>query len=177
MKKNLPFLRELKARDDVDYFGLGPHGFIDEKGDYYNSFGLHDKSTFMPYAKMIVEAMESGLYSFVAHPDLYVMCMKTHCKEADEAAKVIAKASLDMEIPLEINANGIRRGAYMCDGHIRYPYPYWRFWDIVAEVGATVIIGSDAHSPRDLCDKNFIEAEKFALERGITPTEFTGDML
>lgn len=173
----LPFLKELKMREDIDYFGLGPHAFRDSRGEFYNSFGLTHPREFMPYAKAVAQAMESGLYSFVAHPDIYVMNMETHCKEADEAAKIIAKASLDTGIPLEINANGMRKGQFMCDGVMRYPYPYWRFWDVVAEVGSKVIVGSDAHSPKDLCDECFVNAEKFAAERGITPIEFTGDML
>ncbi len=177
LKINLPFLKELKARDDVDYFGLGAHMFCDENGELQNSFFLDGPHRFLPYAKSVVEAMESGLYSFVAHPDIYVMNMPTHCKEADEAARIIAKASLETGIPLEINANGMRRGAYMCDGHIRYPYPYWRFWDIVAEIGAKTIIGSDAHSPKQLCDEKFIESEAFAREHGVNLIEFSGDML
>ncbi len=177
MRTDIPFLREIKAREDVDYFALGPHSFLDEQGIRHDSFCIKDKSEFLPYAKGVVEAMETGLYSFVAHPDLYVYTMKNHCKEADEAAEIIAGAARDMDIPLEINANGMRRGVFNWDGVKRYLYPYWRFWDKVAEIGAKVIIGSDAHSPKLLCDDFFREAEKFALERGITPIEYTGEML
>ncbi len=177
MRNDLPFLKEVKARDDVDYFALGPHSFLDDRGERHDSFFLKDKDEFIPYAKAIVEAMETGLYSFVAHPDLYVYTMKYHCKEADEAARIIAKASLETGIPLEINANGMRRGVFNWDGVERYLYPYWRFWDKVAEVGAKVIIGSDAHSPEFLCDSFFVESEKFAAEHGIIPVEFTGEML
>ncbi len=176
-RKNLSFLRELKARPDVDYFALGPHGFIDDKGELHDSFMIKDKSEFLPYAKAMVEAMETGLYSFVAHPDLYVYTMKEHCREADEAADIIIEAATGMDIPLEINANGMRRGVFNWDGVKRYLYPYWRFWDKVAESNAKVIIGSDAHEPGFLCDDFFKESEKFALERGIVPIELTGEML
>ncbi len=173
----LPFIKEIKMRNDVDYLGLGLHAFRDDSGEIYNSFYLQSPKDYLKYAKSAVKAMESGLYSFFAHPDIFVMSMKTHCKEADEAALIIAKSALDTGMPLEINANGMRKGLYMCDGVMRYPYPYWRFWDTVAEVGATVIIGSDAHSPKSLCDECFVNAEAFASERGITPVELTGDML
>ncbi len=176
-KKNIPFLREMKAREEVDYFALGPHAFIDDAGIMHDSFMLNDKREFLPYAKSVVEAMETGLYSFVAHPDLYVYTMREHCREADEAADIIIRASIDMGVPLEINANGMRRGVFNWDGTERYLYPYRRFWDKVAEYGAKVIIGSDAHEPRLLCDDFFINAEKFAHEHGITPIDLTGDML
>lgn len=173
----LPFMQEIKKREDVDYLGLGLHAFRDDSGELYNSFYLQSKNDYLLYAKSAVKAMESGLYSFFAHPDIFAMNMENHCREADEAALIIAKSARDIGIPLEINANGMRRGQYMCDGKMRYHYPYWRFWDTIAEVGATVIIGSDAHSPESLCDECFVTAESFAAERGITPIELTGDML
>ncbi len=176
-RDKLPVLRSMKERDSVDYFALGPHEFYDDSGEMHNSFFLTDKSEFVPFAKSVAEAMETGLYSFVAHPDLYAMRLTEHCAEADEAAYIIAKTSLDTGIPLEINANGMRRGHTYQEGHLRYPYPYWRFWDTVAEVGSKVIIGADAHCPGHLCDAFVNDAVDFAERHKVNLIDFTGDML
>ena len=35
---------------------------------------------------------------------------------------------------------------------IRYQYPHKHFWDLVAQSGASVIIGSDCHNPSQVWD-------------------------
>ena len=53
--------------------------------------------------------------------------------------------------------------------HLKMTYPCEKFWKIVAEEQADVIIGVDAHSPFDLLDKQSVEnAERFLKSIGIT---------
>jgi len=54
-------------------------------------------------------------------------------------------------MPLELNAAGMRKGRIECsDATTRWRYPWRPFWEIAAEAGCTVIIGSDAHHPDEV---------------------------
>ena len=68
-----------------------------------------------------------------------------------------------MNVVLEYNLGGIRNFS-----HLEYTYPYDKFWMIVAELKANVIIGVDAHSPQDLLDMESIKkAEDFLTSIGV----------
>ena len=99
-----------------------------------------------------IRLMESGLISYLVHPD---MCF-WHTDSMDPEAKAIFRplfeASMALDIPLELNANGVRRGQ-MTDsrGNPRWAYPFGPFWEFAAECGLKkVTIGTDAQRPVDI---------------------------
>jgi histidinol-phosphatase (PHP family) len=88
-----------------------------------------------------MEAMNTGLFTYFAHPDLihydgdwkfYMDCVRPMCAEAKKCG-----------VPLEINLLGVREGRH---------YPNRFFWEMAAEEGCDVILGCDAHSPQALND-------------------------
>lgn len=97
-----------------------------------------------------MEAMQSGLFTYFAHPDLihfegdkqfYIQHIRRICREAKSCG-----------IPLEINLLGLSGGRH-------YPNP--RFWEVAAEEGCTAILGRDAHNPQALLDT---QTEEKAME-------------
>lgn len=56
----------------------------------------------------------------------------------------------------------------------RYRYPYDKFWEIVKEVGNTVVLGVDAHDPSAYNESARKMAMDFADELGLTVTEDLG---
>ena len=100
-----------------------------------------------------MEAMNTGLFTYFAHPDLihyngdrkfYMDALRPVCAEAKSCG-----------IPLEINLLGIREGRH---------YPNRSFWEVAAEAGCDVILGCDAHSPQGLNDPK-AEREGLALAK------------
>ena len=55
-------------------------------------------------------------------------------------------------MPLEYNANGLRRGTSILGGVERYQYPLKQLWDMVEGTETKVMVGSDAHNPKLLYD-------------------------
>lgn len=141
------FLGEL--REKVDYMILGQH-FVP------NGIGQISKDSPeypIEYAKMVCQAMDSGLFDIVAHPDIFMKFRddvkteegkKLFLENAKEASKLICRKAKEMGIPLEFNFGGILIGRKLSDGE--YAYPHSLFWEIAAEEGVKTIYGVDAHS-------------------------------
>lgn len=125
----------------IEYMILGQHWCGNEENEPYNGRPTEDCALLERYCNQIIEAMDTGLFSYLAHPDLlnfvgdeknYRYHMTRLCKEANAR-----------EVPLEINLLGLRTGR-------QYPNPL--FWEIAGETGCPVVIGSDAHTPADVVD-------------------------
>ena len=78
----------------------------------------------------------------------------------------ILEASLALDIPLEINAYGLRKPQVETEEGFRPPYPWMPFWELAAEYGVKTVAGSDAHRPEDVwgnIGEAFSIAEHFHL--------------
>lgn len=147
----LPQLLPLLRDQPLDYLILGQHFLGNEIGDHYSGHPTADKTHLQRYCDQSIDAMQSGLFTYFAHPDLlnyagddasfYRQQMRRICREARECA-----------MPLEINLLGMLEGKH---------YPNSRFWEIAAEEGCSVILGRDAHKPRQLLEHT---CEQRALE-------------
>lgn len=78
---------------------------------------------------------------------------------------------MEKEVPLEINAGGIRRGYRRVNDELLYPYPNSHFFDIVSEMGCKVILGIDGHSPDHFNQDDFEALERFAWRHNLNVIE------
>lgn len=165
-----PYYRELLRTNRVDYLILGQHGFMEREGKFvwYDDLPLTGEAWLERYVRDLVDGIHSGLFSYVAHPDIFVYWR--HCF-SKRAAREIALAAKEEGIPLEINMSGTRVPGYVL-GDPSYPfYPYPPFWDVVAETGCEVILGVDAHSPRHYDIARYDDYLRFCEERGLRVVE------
>ena len=144
--------------DEVDYLILGQH-YIVQDGRYISTFGLFKPEHIRTYAEDVKKALESGYFSLLAHPDIYMCGYDSFDEAAVEAAHIIAKASKDTGVPLEFNANGIRRGIKQTSQGKRYAYPRKEFWDIIRNHDVKIVLSADAHHPSLLYDDAMKDAE------------------
>ncbi len=98
------------------------------------------------YVSCVISAMESGWFSYVAHPDVYRFAgdEKIYGREI----RRLCEASRRLEIPLEINFLGIRDHRH---------YPNLDFWRIVGEEKSPVTFGMDAHDVSSAYDAASLE--------------------
>lgn len=148
--KYFPRLLEMLRENGVQYMILGQHFLGNEIGEAYSGRPTLDTRLLERYVSQTAEALETGLFSCFAHPDLirYVGSGKVYEREM----RRLCRKALETDTPLELNLLGIREGRH---------YPRERFWRIAAEEGNPVILGCDAHSPRHVCDRS---SEEKALQ-------------
>ena len=109
------------------------------------------------YVSSVIAGMESGRFTYLAHPDLINftgadVVYEKHMREICIAAK-------ELSVPLEINLLGL---------HEHRNYPNDLFWNMVRETGNLVVMGCDAHAPERVGNPELIaEGEAFAVRYGL----------
>ena len=140
-----------KVRDaGVEYLLLGQHFGGNEIGEHYCGRPTADTDILRQYCHQAADALYTGLFSYLAHPDLFYYTGSP--KKYREHMRVICRAAKDCGLPLEVNLLGIFSGRH-------YPNPL--FWELAAEEGCAVILGRDAHSVQQILDR---ESEHIARE-------------
>ena len=157
------------GRYQLDYLVLGMHYY--QVGDLWaDGFSsLTDTEALRLFTNHCIFAMESGLFSFVAHADILGCSYagKEWDKNAQAASQDLIQAAVDLHIPLEINGYGIRKPWIDSPEGLRPQYPWRPFWELAAELGATVICNSDAHDPNDVL-ANHSELSEITRNLGFT---------
>lgn len=150
--RHIDFIQNLVKQYELDYIILGHHFYRDEDGHYFG-YQTNDKDILHQYVEEAIKAVSTGMYSYLAHPDL-IHFKPTHSDIYNQEMRCLCEACKDYGVPLEFNLLGYRT-------HRWYPEMNY-FWPIVAEVGNEVIIGYDAHEPNSLGDdKAYMEAVAF----------------
>ena len=117
-----------------------------------------ERERIKPYADTVIEAISTGLFSCVAHPDVLTYTGKEQEYYLSEMARII-EASKKYDVPLEYNLLGQAFGRQ---------YPRRDFWKLAGELGAPAVLGCDAHSPQRVAVKEeILIAEKFLSECGV----------
>lgn len=161
-----------KLAKEVDYLNLGVH-FFRYKNQILNSYYDINTVTIYGYMNACIEAMETGLFNTLVHPDLFMFSYKdengerkfdNHC---EIITRKIVETAINNNVYLEINANGLKNSVVYSDGK-DWLYPEKEFWKIVKEYPeCKVLIGADAHDPKHLNNENVKKVEEFAKEIGI----------
>lgn len=150
---------------EVDYLILGQH-YIIKDGKYKSTFGLSSLEDVKIYAKTVVKGLKSNYFNMLCHPDLCFFNIESPTNEMYEELRDVIKTAKELNIPLELNANGIRRSKYEDNNpsldYSKFKYPREKFFEMAKEEGAEVIITGDSHSVDALNDWAIKEAYKFS---------------
>lgn len=131
-----------------DYLVFGPHWVYDGSRFQY-IMEVKEKKTFYKWTEQTIEGIKSGLYKFVAHPDLFMGAYRNWDEDAKKMSIDIIDAAIGCGLPLEVNGNGYNRKLNETNVGLRHPYPYDEFWQIALEKNVKVVCNSDAHNPVD----------------------------
>lgn len=136
----------------AEYLILGNHFINNEHPDGIPSVINHtDESQLKEYVDCVVSAMDSGCFTYIAHPDMFGF--DVHTKAYEREMGRLCEHAVQTDTPLEFNLLGIRMSRH-------YPNP--DFWKIASEVGGVkAVLGSDAHTAKDVFDsESILKAEK-----------------
>lgn len=134
----------------IEYIILGQHWLGNEINEPGSAGVTGDEGILRRYCHQVCEAMETGKFTYIAHPDYinYVGDAKIYQHHIRDLCRTAKQSGT----PLEMNFLGI---AY--ERH--YPNPL--FWEVAAEEGCAVVFGVDAHSPAQILNA---QPEEKALE-------------
>ncbi|MDD6094710.1 MAG: histidinol-phosphatase [Clostridia bacterium] len=142
----------------IEYLILGQH-FPDS--DQYGCYApyINDAETAEKYVNQCIEAMETGLFSYVAHPDIFGL--DRSLPQFLELSEKYCRAAKALDIPLELNFLGLSQNRL---------YPCEEFFAVAGKVGNKIIYGRDAHNPNVFFDRETEERadevlKKYSLER------------
>ncbi|MBE6762220.1 MAG: PHP domain-containing protein [Ruminococcaceae bacterium] len=138
------FERTLKEAKEygAEYLILGQHYIKPENTGVFPTIKQNESvEELKEYVSTLISAMKTGVFTYVAHPDIFNFVGDTEVYK--EECKRLCEASKSLDIPLEINFLGIRSTRN---------YPNDIFWQIVGEAGAPVTFGFDAHDTQNAYD-------------------------
>ncbi len=153
----LPRLRDA----GVEYLLLGQHFLGNEINEPHSTLKTAQEGDLVRYCDQVIEAMQTGVFTYLAHPDVFRFVgedkvLKKHMGRVFREAK-------SCRMPVEINLLGLREGRH-------YPNPV--VWETAGEVGCQVILGSDAHDPKEVSDPvTEARALEIVKEYGLQLTE------
>lgn len=161
------FQEELLGKWGFDYLALGQHLFYSEGQLVFFWKDVKGVKELKIYTDLLVSGIESGLFSFVAHPDAFGSFYLPWDEETEACSRYILEAAEAYQLPLEINGHGFRKGLIDTSQGPRFRYPLEPFWEIASRYKVQVLINSDAHHPEHI-GSYFQEgqdlAHKYALD-------------
>lgn len=144
--KYMGWLTDMAQEKRLDYLILGHHfDQSDETGVYFGS--ARTAKQIAAYVDGTVKGMQTGLFSYLAHPDLFMHRYGRFDENCAAAARDLCRACKETGLAMEYNMHmlhvyGPEGGGYPCEA----------FFDIALEEGVSVLLGLDAHSPSELSD-------------------------
>ena len=144
----------------VEYLLLAQH-FNDSSETVYNPSRPGSRGALSTYVDRVVAGMETGKFSCVAHPDLFYFTGPEAAYRAEMGR--LCRRARELDMPLEINILGMRTDrCYPCDS----------FWPLAKAEGCKVVLGCDAHAPKDVADPDQLRrAQSYAARFGIVPEQ------
>lgn len=141
----------------VEYMVLGQHFLFSEDKHIIPGTPSDDEERMCIYYDTVTEAMGTGKFLYVAHPDLINFTGNSEIYVHHTTA--FLQKMKDMGVVLGLNRYGMFE-------HRSYPKPL--FWEIAGMVGNKAIIELDAHTPEVFDDAETVEICKtFADKNGV----------
>ena len=161
------WLKSVKPK--LDYLLLGVHcsEYDEHLSHYYARYNTPEQVE--EYLRCTLAGMETGLFAYLAHPDL---CLADN-PEYDEVCKhtvhSICRRAKELDMPLEYNLYGIDKQTRGRQKGLGYPCKL--FWEEAARYGCTAIIGVDAHRPENFNRQRFLDARAYLSSLGMNIIE------
>lgn len=151
----MDWMLDFCIKKEIDYLIFGNHYYQTDEHRIY--FGNVDENFINAYFEMALEALDTGMYAYFAHPELILRnTYITWNEDIEKKFDKICRLCKEKDIPLEYNVLGMRSNEldqYEC-------YPHHKFWKLASKYHNKAIIGMDAHNPMDLDKKYYKKAVK-----------------
>lgn len=148
MVEHLQFMKQ-----KCDYLICGQHA-PDRSNVYYDQPPYCEDEYIEKMADQVCAGIEKGLFSYIAHPDYFMLSKCDFTERKAAAIRKIAVCAKQYDVVLEINLKGTKYGKKQYGNTNSYLYPNHEVFKIIGEVGTKVCFGYDAHHPSVLLDRS-----------------------
>lgn len=148
----------------IDYLILGQHCFLEENKFHWYFTRNPEESKIERYTNDIVQGLETGIFKYLCHPDLFMYSYDEWNETLEKCSKRILATCEKLDIPIELNMCGMRR-PYWNEYSRSYPISY--FFDLVKDYRVRVVLGVDAHEPQNFNEEDFEKALAFAKKHNV----------
>lgn len=132
-----------------------------------DNFKPKDRGALYLYAETVIRGLDTGLYHFLAHPDLVLTGYEGGWDiHSQRVMGQIFKKCEEFDIPIEINGNGL---------YTHRDYPNKNAFLLSKEYKLRYIVNTDAHNPKLLAGKVSDMCMDFAKEIGVEPMQIFDD--
>ena len=145
----------------VDYLILGQHHYYFDGELINNRFVIPDQKMSKAYEKTCIDALGTGLFKILAHPEIAFYNMEKLTDYAIETLENIVSFCTKNNIIMEVNVNGLR---HIKNGVVRYPRQ--ELLDLYYKYQTPVIVSDDAHNISEIKDEYTIGVYSYLLENG-----------
>lgn len=167
----LDWLKRTAEEKQIEYLILGNHHDLTDDGGFY--FGVSSKPEHIrTYTERTVAGMRTGLFAYLAHPDVVMRGYPEFDKACEDMAYALCETANEMGMPIEYNLMGNEYKKMKDLPWKGVGYPDEHFWQIAAKMKCTAIIGLDSHKAAHVRQaESYHEAVKYLDELGIARTD------
>lgn len=149
----------------LDYLILGVHcASEDEHLSHYYARSTKAEQV-EEYLRCTLAGMESGLFAYLAHPELCLADYPVYDDVCKEMVHSLCRKAKELDMPLEYNLYGVDKQSRGRQKGLGYPCKL--FWEAAADHGCTAIIGVDAHRPEHFNRQRFLDAREYLTSLGM----------
>ena len=158
---------ELKKKCDI--LVLGQHAVFTKDNEIAFLDQLPFDEANEKYYDYIKEALETNLFSLLAHPDLFLLNRDCFDEKAKNFSRKLLNLVRSHDCIIELNANGFNRKVKKG----KLGYPNIDFWRLVKEEynDLRIIINADCHDPKELNGSNVKKCFELAKELNLNLIE------
>jgi len=161
------WVEHLAEKADWDYFIGSVHyianGWAVDNPELISRFKERPvEEIWTMYWKAYEQCIRSGLFDFVAHPDLVKKFGHRPAGDLRKYYEPSITAAAEKKVAIEINTAGLRKP-------VQELYPSREFLEMAFAAGIPLLINSDAHAPEEV-GADFPAAVQLAKEVGYTET-------
>ena len=139
----------------AEYLILGQHFIAPESTGGNHVFAdSSDAELLKKYVDIVIKAMKTGAFSYVAHPDAFCYVGEDIAFYREQMRR-LCMASKELAVPLELDFLGIRTHRH---------YPRRELWEVVGEEQAPVTFGFDAHDAQAAYDGESLQVAEDLIQ-------------
>lgn len=166
-KQNRWYYEQLVKDPYADYLIFGNH-FYGDIFKMHHPFPLVMSNTknlnnLLEYKNNQIAAMESGIFSWIAHPDIFLNSYQKWDKYAIDLSTSIIQCAIKNNLILGFNVNFPSPFSRKNKWH----YPVKQFWQLVSKTKIKVLIESDSHDMHTIKQNWLNAAYKLAISYGL----------